>query len=224
MKRALPAVCVVLACAGPVLADDFAPPPWRGGPLSSMAEWEFATPPLPADWHYIVPEVEHSVGDGIHEMYPSYWFTNHADCSYAEDWSWRPGDGDGELFNVNPLGRDIVFDLPNWMDNEPNKLIRVQITWTGQFAPAVVDVRGYIGYLPERVEYLGSPLGTGSPAVGHIVSDWQIVPNPWWEYVAIHVPQGTGLDQVVIDTISPEPATLSVLAIGALALLRRRHR
>ena len=46
-------------------------------------------------------------------------------------------------------------------------------------------------------------------------------PNPAWEIVKI---DGTlVVDEIVIDTICfPEPAAMGVLAVGGLALLRRR--
>ena len=53
---------------------------------------------------------------------------------------------------------------------------------------------------------------------------WRIMPNPSEEWVCIGF-EGTGgsIDYVSVDTICiPEPATLAMLSLGGLALLRRR--
>ena len=53
---------------------------------------------------------------------------------------------------------------------------------------------------------------------------WQIWPNPDREeiYLAFHN-SGADIDYIIVDTICiPEPATLAILAIGGLALLRKR--
>jgi hypothetical protein len=59
-----------------------------------------------------------------------------------------------------------------------------------------------------------------------------IEPNPRWEKIGLKFRRmgvegpfevGAYIDQVVIDTICPEPASLALLAFGGLALLRRRR-
>ena len=64
----------------------------------------------------------------------------------------------------------------------------------------------------------------------HFYSDIWMEPNPDWEQIVVTVPLGTVIVEVVVDSVSsPEPATLSLLAFGGLAiggwtLIRRRRR
>ena len=46
------AVLAMLAVTAPAVADDFAPPAFRGSPLSVEMEWEWASPP--ANWLFDV--------------------------------------------------------------------------------------------------------------------------------------------------------------------------
>jgi len=217
MKRVLWVVCAVAAIgfwAAPAPADDWSPPPWRGQPLSVRAEWEFSGPP--SNWYYILPEQFQSWGDGVHPLM-SDWLT-HAEVNSYPGWVWESGDGDGQVKSIN--GDTIAFKVANFIDEMPMKLVQIQITWTGPGGqPSVIGVTGNEQGIPVPGTIVSQP-NLGS----HTVETWQIIPNPDWEMIVIHVPAGQALDQVVIDTISPEPATLSLLALGGLALVRRRRR
>ena len=51
-----------------------------------------------------------------------------------------------------------------------------------------------------------------------------IEPNPTSEMITITVPYCTVIDQIVVDTICiPEPASMALLALGSVFLLRRRR-
>ena len=85
-----------------------------------------------------------------------------------------------------------------------------------------------VGYLTTAPELVGGghiKLDPGIPESGWYESTytWEIYPNPFDEWFTI---AGDILvDEIVIDTwCIPEPATLALLLIGGLALLRRRRK
>jgi hypothetical protein len=61
-----------------------------------------------------------------------------------------------------------------------------------------------------------------------MLTDWEIIPNPDYEYVKLTVPSTIQPCQVVVDTVSvPEPSMSVLLCIGVIGLavrgrLRRR--
>jgi len=130
------------------------------------------------------------------------------------------------------------MQLPNWVDEMPLKLMRVQ---THFITPSIETLVAGVGNLqafegPDPVldiSELSTTLfpidvlpdtGSGTPVVGVLVQDFAMMPNPDWEYLEIYVPEGTAVGQVVIDTVSiPEPATLLLLAVGSLTTLLRRR-
>jgi hypothetical protein len=54
----------------------------------------------------------------------------------------------------------------------------------------------------------------------------EIRPNPKGEWITWDLLPSTNIEEIVIDTVCvvPEPMTLAVMALGGLALLRRRRR
>jgi hypothetical protein len=215
--RVQPAVLLVLALglgAADAPADDFAPPWYRGYPLSVEAEWEFAA--APSNWYFISPDAFNSVGGSSGEtLYDG--FSTHAEVDDAANWGWTSGDGDGGLCPTPQDGANIAFQVQNWVDQEPYKYIRVQMTYGSPEPPVVVSATGY------GSEAEGEIGPANSDGNGHTYFDIEFPCNPDWESIEVHVPCGTTLDEVYIDTVSiPEPTTLMLLALGAAAALRRR--
>jgi len=215
------------------IADDLLPPPWRGLPLTTLAEWEFLSPANPALPDGAIPPV---IGDGLGGNPPLANMTPFL--------SWDPFDGDGAWIGVgsplDPPGQ-IIIDLPNWIDNEPLKLVQIQMTVQGFFriepdgtatlvAPHVDSIVAYdpSGPTNSMLVQVYPPIPV-NPTNGTFLRTelWKIQPNPDYERIVINVPSDTLVDQLVIDTISfvPEPATFGAmtLAIGAL-LIRGRIR
>jgi hypothetical protein len=202
-------------------ADDFAPPPWRNAPLSVYVEWDFV-PPMPpgafdAGWD---ADVEIAVGGSHGETLKNFGDrTSHIDFDLATNWSW---DGQDAITPTGQEGATMAANVVNWIDNELLKLIRVQVTYAGP-QPDIIDgqVMGYEGeaMLP------ASLLRHVDVNPTQYYEDWRIVPNPDWEQIPFYVPFGTLVDQIVIDTIStPEPASLTLLALGFVGFLLARHR
>lgn len=177
------------------LADDFNPPPWRGGPLTVAAEWEFLTSNL-LD---MPPDYMNTVGDGIHDFN-----TNCFTHAHFENCTWQPDPldpNDGRIVTGPEPGR-ILFFLCNWIDYYPYKYIWVQLTYGGMGTPFVQEV---IAPNPTTNEWpdplYGQPIDIwGTP--GFMTEHWYLPFNPDREYVNVIVPPFTWLDQVWIDTIS----------------------
>lgn len=193
---------MVMLAAGPILADDLNPPLWRGEENSTFQTWEFATndPNVTADTYsnpYGVPEVDVVVG---------YWL---------DVWNGHQG-----MWALTGL---LEAEVPNTPPHPLKpKTIWVQLTWSSNplFPAWVPDVKALADvYNPEVV---GTVIDQKTLADGWMHSTWEIIlpNNPPVEVLKITGP--VVVDELVIDTI-PEPATLSLLVLGGLALIRRRR-
>ena len=206
-------------------ADDLFPPPWRGGALSVFAEWEWQQ--APPNLNFMPPLAGFSVTSGTADpdigpdgetLYLG--FATHAEVDVPTNWAWDPGDGDGGLTPTQP-GASIAFNVQNWIDDEPLKLIRIQVAYLGSAPPPTV--RYMEGIVEPDFVYDGVPVG-GFEGDLYFYEDWEIRPNPDWEQIVLDVPLGITLDQVVIDTISiPGPAVLTALALSAPFVVRKRR-
>lgn len=212
-------VCAGLA--GAAVADDFAPPAWRGQPLSVYAEWDFLTDPMMPGMPQ--PEQFRVVGgsgnETLHPQMPIGAVFNLNNLSYNPDLQgWTGG----------PEMGFIDFSLPNWIDMEPRKDVRVQMSYidpTGMTEPLVLLIEAFDQQAMPGTSYQGVFDKVVFQDAMHVYEDWHIMPNPDWEIIKVAVPTGVTLTQVVIDTISwvPAPATLAMIALGGVFALRRRR-
>ena len=205
---------LIALCAVAANAHDLQPPDYRGDPLSAYFHWLPANPDVP--------------GSGV-LPFPEYWWVD---------------DNDPDTFFLEHIvpqlttesgtnGQYLTLELPNFFDELPLKLMRVQLTWTGSSLtpPTIADILGFsgpTGVSSGQVDY-SSPISPYTqPDGGYQYHDLSIRPNPDWEMLTIHVPQGVVIDQIVVDTIStiPEPSSLVLVVLGAaagfVALSRRR--
>ena len=199
-KSLVTAILGLVVVASPAWADDIVPPAWRGLSGSSWAEWEYSTPiPNPAPDRGFLP-----YGMPTTQVYPGV----------GQNW-WDILNG---RQGVWPLSGEIWIGFPNQQLELPYKDIYLQLTWEEQ-APGNRPI-----VLTTAPQQINGTLVHEVPLGGlwkHSIYTIRLEPNPPWEQILIT--GGVDVDQVVIDTrCFPEPATLGLLAMGGVALLRRR--
>ncbi len=176
-------------------AEDLFPPPWRGNPGSTFERWEFLTDSLtPAPDEVNNPWGTVEAGVAPNPLVNPAWELNAAGA---------PGQG------VWSLSGTMTFYIPNtpW---PYDKEVQLQITWR--------DTPGFpaTGPTTDMVSPNGpSPFTcsqTTSLPNGWYVSTYcgTIIPNPPWEVISIG--GNVDVDEVVIDTVCPEPQTYALLA------------
>ncbi len=202
------ASCLVtfgLLATVPSFADDLNPPAYRGQARSTSAEWDFRT--APSNPNKILPDGEVPLVEGNYAPTLAAAFPGGAPYPSGTPFGpilYSPFSGGGWLAGGSQAG--IAFHVPNWIDQEPEKRLRVQVTYKGK-APGI-RVFGFLGVsggstvlevLQQRIADTSSLLPAGAD---YFLEDWKMFPNPDWEQVVVDVPQDTTLLQVVIDTVS----------------------
>ena len=195
------------------LADDLFPPPWRGLPYTTYAAWDFTTSnnPAPPDTGLAI------IGDGGGGG-PSAIVQGNMHWDPVFNGSWISGGGGGTMW----------FQIPNWIDDRPVKLIQIQIThqistfpFSGISQVSGSDPLGISGIIEDSETTI--PLDPFNGLV-HRTEQWRIFPNPDNEWLLMDVPPDMAITQVVIDTWSvPEPSSLLLGALAGTGLLLRRN-
>ena len=201
------ALGIALVARGDARADDLFPPPWRGAPRTTVAEWDFITPSSGVP-DGTLPAV---VGDGggVPFMTPTPGI------------SWDP------VFNgswIGNTGGTMQFYIPNWIDNEPWKDFWIQITYqpNPQLPPPTVS--NLVGFHPNGSGPVQQTLVFDIPIdplnnLWHRTEVWRMFPNPFFENFDIFVAPDVLVTQVVVDTWSvPEPSAFLLAGIGVALL------
>ena len=185
-------------------ADDLVAPPWRGQPNTTYQAWEFGTSENP-----VAPDLSMNpngtASADILGMIPgTYWKSE-----------------DRGHFGVWRIGEAIQLEIPNFPPPNPWKEIWIQITYDGG-----ESVLPEILVLPEASSItLIETIDLGD-SYSHETYSIILEPNPPMEIIYV-MPRFCEIyiDEIVVETICvPEPATLSLLAIGASVLVRCRRR
>lgn len=216
IMMAAAALAVGALSAPEARADDFAPPDWdRANEFAVTAEWDFLTDQdvnLSPDGPLSNVELK---GSGSIDTNVTIGSTDgsHTYDSELDAWSF-------------PVGGQMEFEMDNIIDFQPFKEMRVQIT----HSPVLPD-----GPRPEIVSVEAFDNETGNNVVaerqfienfgdGLTLEQWRLEPNPDFETFTLEIPAETTISQVVVDSQSiPEPTSLGLLGLGAMALIRRRR-
>lgn len=188
----------IIAQSNFVFADDLNPPSYRGNPLSVYAHWNDTTGLQNPDWSW----VEDS--DPSTYLYP----------------------GSPSLSLMSGTTNVYTLIVPNFIDEMPLKLLRLQLTWVGTTSPPVsISGLGFDGSDVSNgiVTFASTPLVFTQPDGGYQYFDMEFRPNPDLERLDFIIAPGAELVQVVFDSISiPEPTSIAMLVFGGLALLHKR--
>ncbi len=211
MRRELICCFLLLAAITPVAsAIDGNPPSWRGMPGTTLTIWEF--------------------GDSSTTPTPDYQFNPYGLASInivpGEDEFGNPKgwlSEVGDFTGVWPLSGDIYITIVNAPESNPYKVVRMQITWGPEegIDTLTIDIDAGSSVVGDMITIASTDLGDGWTEA---TLQWVIQPNSLSE--EFHLYGNAMVSDIVIDTWCtdvPEPATLSILAIGGLAMLKRRR-
>jgi len=217
---------VCLLAVGPARGDDIRPPVWRGSDSTTMSIFD----DWPGDENLYEPDTFVQV-PASPLLYVAEAEVDGAAASVLASYQGRD--------NVLEMSKDalLVFFLDNFDQYNPRKIVQMQVTYHNSgCAPWWL----YVDYFWDGDDDdFNTPLFELSDLAEYDQGDgWKtlvfsffIEPNPWEEEVALKFYDFGAtekltcyVDQVVIDTICPEPGTMGLLAIGGVALIGRRRR
>lgn len=236
MRRSLiilAAVAAFTVTTAGALADDIAPPWWRDNDhaeenRSTWQIWEFNT---------------NDPGDPLQGMIPDYYTNPKFDPEHPEDatlgasvamqeedWIEGPEQGRSGIWPLSGTGA-ITIQIPNYTPDEPElrgpgKMIWIQLTWMPQSQDAIPIILAMTSHWQPGgiLQDLLIERPAGPPGSDWIHSTYRIIVHPNPDYEIINIAGNIYVDDVVIDTICPEPTTMVLMGLTVPFILKRRNR
>jgi hypothetical protein len=213
MNKSLLAATIALACAAaPTLADDLAPPTWRGSAGTTFQHWDFSAGPGGGAPDGLPPWNNPNGTPMLTASAPTNWLSSFA------------GRNDVWAVNANNI---LTFDIPNFGVQTHQKELVLQVTYFDP-VPGIgigVLVMAGSGFFTQVGSSTITQLGNGWV---HEVSTWSLAVCPPMEHVQITPPvfgATSFVDQVVIDTrCFPVPGPGATALAGVAGLISRRRR
>jgi len=219
MKRLLLFLVLALIAIGPAYGEDLWDPPWYewagSNPTNTYQAWEF---------QHMDPMGPFQYPTFSENPYGEPWIEESPPTS----WQWVPGlDGTTEIQTIHI---DVSGPFTIWVPNNPDpnevKLIFWQMTSDKSPTPT--------GSGPTSVGTGGQPgtnIPSGLPHIQHGNTNWYtyngliaMKPNPEGEWITWDLVESTNIEEIVIKTVCteiPEPATISLLGLAVLGLVRK---
>ncbi len=215
MKNALVLVVGLALSAGPVLANDYFSPPWRGEQNTVIAEWDtwtgFNTTPAP--------------------FYPDSWasiptlLASPDAQAYDTAQYYAAYDGHNDVVELNGIGQ-IDFLMPNF-SGELFTEIWIQLTYK---VDQPTDLSFLIDTSPYTDDINGPQLeGAVTHADGWVTQAYSftILPSVDSEMIALDFANSGSVpvyvDDVIVESVAaPEPTMLGLLSAAVFAVIRRR--
>ncbi|MBT3202374.1 MAG: PEP-CTERM sorting domain-containing protein [Phycisphaerales bacterium] len=211
---------LVLSASG-VLADDLNPPPWRHADRTTFQAWEFGADDATApEDGFTMPPNEPLPAFPKAEPYAfitgGTWIDDPDDTARQGVWS----------LTTDPTSSWMNLFISNYSGGAEKK-VWLQLTWMANPKPfpVVPDGAPAVSVQPG---FSPTPVPLSLISEQDLGDEWfhstylvTLEPNPEFEMFIIS--GDIMIDEVVVDTICPEPGTLMLLCVGIpLALKRKR--
>jgi hypothetical protein len=214
LMRAVLMAALAFGLAGQAMGEDIWDPPWDMSlPNQTVQAWEFAGPYPGAPFEPTI--------DGNPYGFPYI---------ESQNVTWPDIVEGPDGVQIETLHVDSPGGLTIWVPNNPDPLAVKKIFWqvTSDKSPSPQGT-GPTATAPDGTTSTSSP--SPYPQIQHS-GTWytyngllELRPNPDGEWITFPFLESTNIEEIVIKTICvPEPATLSLLAIGGLLLVRRKRR